>query len=144
MAGCQVRSGLGHSIPASSIDNSARLRDAFPLSACGHTNRPRSSLFEDRQRPSPSNQSSLIRSPRRPRTQIRDRTIFLAISIGLFNQLAGVSAILYYLNDIFLAGGFSKISGDQQAVAIGLMNLFAILLGMSGTPRILSWLPAFG
>jgi SP family arabinose:H+ symporter-like MFS transporter len=57
--------------------------------------------------------------------------IFLAISIGLFNQLAGINAILYYLNDIFLAGGFSKISGDQQAVAIGLMNLVATLLGMS-------------
>ena len=57
--------------------------------------------------------------------------IFLAVSIGLFNQLAGINAILYYLNDIFLAGGFSKISGDQQAVAIGVMNLFATLLGMS-------------
>jgi sugar porter (SP) family MFS transporter len=57
--------------------------------------------------------------------------IFLAISIGLFNQLAGINAILYYLNDIFLAGGFSKISGDQQAVLIGVMNLFATLLGMS-------------
>jgi sugar porter (SP) family MFS transporter len=57
--------------------------------------------------------------------------IFLAISIGLFNQLAGINAILYYLNDIFLAAGFSKISGNQQAVAIGFMNLVATLLGMS-------------
>ena len=57
--------------------------------------------------------------------------IFLAISIGMFNQLAGINAILYYLNDIFLAGGFSKISGDQQAVIIGAMNLAATVLGMS-------------
>ncbi len=57
--------------------------------------------------------------------------IFLAISIGMFNQLAGINAILYYLNDIFKAGGFSKISGDGQAVAIGAMNLAATLLGMS-------------
>ncbi len=57
--------------------------------------------------------------------------IFLAISIGLFNQLAGINAILYYLNDIFKAGGYSKISGDQQAVIIGLMNLVATILGMS-------------
>ena len=57
--------------------------------------------------------------------------IFLAISIGAFNQLSGINAILYYLNDIFQAGGFSKISGDQQAVIIGIMNLFATLLGMS-------------
>ena len=49
--------------------------------------------------------------------------VFLAISIGLFNQLAGINAILYYLNDIFLKAGFSKVSSDLQAVAIGLTNL---------------------
>jgi SP family arabinose:H+ symporter-like MFS transporter len=57
--------------------------------------------------------------------------IFLAISIGMFNQLAGINAILYYLNDIFAAAGFNKISSDLQAVAIGAMNLCATLLGMT-------------
>jgi SP family arabinose:H+ symporter-like MFS transporter len=57
--------------------------------------------------------------------------IFLAISIGLFNQLSGINAILYYLNDIFAAAGFSKVSGDLQAVAIGGMNLAATLLAMT-------------
>jgi SP family arabinose:H+ symporter-like MFS transporter len=57
--------------------------------------------------------------------------IFLAITIGMFNQLAGINAILYYLNDIFTAAGFSKISGGLQAVAIGSMNLAATLLGMT-------------
>ncbi|HEY0785139.1 MAG TPA: sugar porter family MFS transporter, partial [Acidobacteriaceae bacterium] len=57
--------------------------------------------------------------------------IFLAISIGLFNQLAGINAILYYLNDIFNAAGFSKISADEQAVLIGLMNFSATFVGMS-------------
>jgi MFS transporter, SP family, arabinose:H+ symporter len=57
--------------------------------------------------------------------------IFLAITIGLFNQLAGINAILYYLNDIFAAAGFSKMSGDLQAVAIGAMNLCATLLAMT-------------
>jgi SP family arabinose:H+ symporter-like MFS transporter len=57
--------------------------------------------------------------------------IILAITIGMFNQLAGINAILYYLNDIFLAAGFSKISGDMQAVMVGAMNLLATLLGMS-------------
>jgi SP family arabinose:H+ symporter-like MFS transporter len=59
------------------------------------------------------------------------RPIFLAISIGMFNQLSGINAILYYLNDIFGAAGFSKVSGDLQAVAVGSMNLAATLLGMS-------------
>jgi len=57
--------------------------------------------------------------------------IFLAISIGLFNQLSGINAILYYLNDIFAAAGFSRVSGDLQAVAVGAMNLLATLLAMS-------------
>jgi len=57
--------------------------------------------------------------------------IFLAISIGMFNQLSGINAILYYLNDIFAAAGFSKVSGDLQAVAVGGMNLLATLVGMS-------------
>jgi len=35
--------------------------------------------------------------------------IFLAVTIGLFNQLAGINAILYYLNDIFAHAG----SGDR-------------------------------
>lgn len=57
--------------------------------------------------------------------------IFLAITIGMFNQLSGINAILYYLNDIFAAAGFSKLSGALQTVAIGSMNLLATLLGMS-------------
>jgi len=57
--------------------------------------------------------------------------IFLAITIGMFNQLAGINAILYYLNDIFAAAGYDKVSGSLQAVAIGGMNLAATLLGMA-------------
>jgi SP family arabinose:H+ symporter-like MFS transporter len=57
--------------------------------------------------------------------------IFLAVTMGMFNQLAGINAILYYLNDIFLAAGFSRVSGDLQAVAVGATNLLATLLGMS-------------
>ena len=57
--------------------------------------------------------------------------IFLAITIGMFNQVSGINAILYYLNDIFAAAGYSKISGDLQAVAIGAMNLVATLFGMT-------------
>ncbi len=57
--------------------------------------------------------------------------IFLAISIGFFNQLSGINAILYYLNDIFASAGFSSVSSNTQAVAIGLANLVATLLGIS-------------
>lgn len=57
--------------------------------------------------------------------------IFLAITIGMFNQLTGINAILYYLNDIFASAGFGTMSANVQAVAIGLANLLATLLGIS-------------
>ena len=57
--------------------------------------------------------------------------IFLAVSIGLFNQLSGINAILYYSNYIFAAAGFSNLSGSKQTVLIGFMNLLATILGMS-------------
>ena len=57
--------------------------------------------------------------------------VFLAVSIAMFNQLSGINAILYYLNDIFARAGFSKLSGDKQAVAIGLTNLIFTMLAMS-------------
>jgi MFS transporter, SP family, arabinose:H+ symporter len=57
--------------------------------------------------------------------------IFLAVSVAMFNQLSGINAILYYLNDIFAAAGFSKISAGAQAIAIGAMNFAATLAGMA-------------
>jgi len=57
--------------------------------------------------------------------------IFLAVSIGLFNQLSGINAILYYLNDIFSHAGFSRVSGNLQAVAIGATNLLFTMIAMS-------------
>jgi MFS transporter, SP family, arabinose:H+ symporter len=59
------------------------------------------------------------------------KPILLAIAIGAFNQLSGINAILYYLNDIFAAAGFDRISSNLQAVAIGAMNLLATFLGMA-------------
>lgn len=57
--------------------------------------------------------------------------IFLAVSVAMFNQLSGINAILYYLNDIFRLAGFDRVSGDLQAVLIGLMNLVATIIAMS-------------
>jgi sugar porter (SP) family MFS transporter len=57
--------------------------------------------------------------------------IFLAIATGVFNQLSGINSVLYYLNDIFARAGFSKVSSDLQAVAIGATNLAATIIAMS-------------
>ena len=62
--------------------------------------------------------------------------IFLAVTIGMFNQLSGINVVLYYLNDIFRQAGFSKVSGDLQAVAIGATNLLATIIAMSVIDKI--------
>jgi sugar porter (SP) family MFS transporter len=62
--------------------------------------------------------------------------IFLAVSIAMFNQLSGINAILYYLNDIFERSGFSKVSSDLQAVAIGATNLLFTMLAMAVIDRV--------
>ena len=62
--------------------------------------------------------------------------IFLAVTIGMFNQLSGINAILYYLNDIFAHAGFSKVSGSLQAVAVGGTNLLFTVIAMSVIDKI--------
>ncbi len=57
--------------------------------------------------------------------------IFLAVSIAFFNQMSGINAILYYLNDIFAGAGFSKVSASLQAVLVGVTNLVFTMLAMS-------------
>src|SRR5207253_5053952 len=62
--------------------------------------------------------------------------ICLAVSIGMFNQLSGINVILYYLNDIFAHAGFSKVSGNIQAVAVGATNLLFTMIAMSVIDRL--------
>ena len=62
--------------------------------------------------------------------------IFLAVSIGIFNQLSGINAILYYLPDIFMHAGFSKVSSNLQAVVIGGTNLLFTVIAMSVIDKI--------
>ena len=57
--------------------------------------------------------------------------IFLAISIGMFNQLSGINAILYYINDIFAQAGFDTLSSNLQAVAVGATIFLFTMVAMS-------------
>ena len=57
--------------------------------------------------------------------------IILAVSAGAFNQLTGINACLYYLNDIFAAAGASKYGAGMQSVIIGCTNLIFTLIAMS-------------
>lgn len=88
--------------------------------------------------------SEIVKSLNGSTTSTKDRVfqwryrypIFLAISIGMFNQLSGINAILYYLNDIFEKAGFNRLSSDHQAVLIGITNLVAVSLAMSVIDKI--------
>jgi sugar porter (SP) family MFS transporter len=64
------------------------------------------------------------------------KPILLAVSIGMFNQFFGINAILYYLNDIFEHAGFSRVSSDVQAVAIGFTNLLFTIIAMTVIDRL--------
>lgn len=57
--------------------------------------------------------------------------LFLAISIGAFNQLTGINAILSYSVTIFTAAGLGQLSSFAQSIAIGATNLIFTLVGMS-------------
>ena len=59
------------------------------------------------------------------------RPVLIALALGLFNQLSGINAILYYANDIFTRAGYGSASAGKQAVALGLTNLLFTVLGMS-------------
>ncbi|NIJ18623.1 sugar porter (SP) family MFS transporter [Sphingomonas naasensis] len=72
----------------------------------------------------------------RLRWHLHRRPILLAVALAMFNQLSGINAILYYLGDIFAAAGFDAVSADLQAVAIGVANLLATLLGMAIIDRV--------
>ena len=57
--------------------------------------------------------------------------LFLAISIGAFNQLTGINAVISYVHTIFTAAGFSQLSSDSQAIAIGATNFIFTFVGMA-------------
>jgi SP family arabinose:H+ symporter-like MFS transporter len=81
--------------------------------------------------------TSELSGRREPLFQARYRKpVILAIAIGAFNQLSGINAILYYLNDIFERAGFSTVSSDMQAVAIGFTNLLFTLIALQAIDRL--------
>ena len=64
------------------------------------------------------------------------RPMLLAMAVAAFNQLSGINAILYYLNEIFMAAGFGRVSAAGQAVIIGATNLVFTLLALAVIDRV--------
>ena len=59
------------------------------------------------------------------------RPIVLALALAAFNQLIGINAVLYYLNDIFAMAGFGRQSQNGQAVVVGVVMLVATMAALS-------------
>ncbi|TPG39008.1 sugar porter family MFS transporter [Sphingomonas koreensis] len=74
------------------------------------------------------------RDGQRLRWSAHKRPMLLAVLVAAFNQLSGINAILYYLNQIFADAGFH--SADLQAIIIGVANLVFTLIGMALIDRI--------
>ena len=64
------------------------------------------------------------------------KPIVLAILLAMFNQLSGINAILYYLNDIFAAAGFKGIASSWPPVIIAAANLLATVIALSVIDRV--------
>ncbi len=63
------------------------------------------------------------------------KPILLAVFVAGFNQLSGINAMLYYLNDIFAAAG-NDISPDLQAIIIGAVNVIFTAVGIAFIDRL--------
>lgn len=64
------------------------------------------------------------------------RPIALAVLLALFNQLVGINAVLYYLNDILATTGVNHRSQGFQTLLVGLTNLVATLIALSLIDRV--------
>ena len=63
-------------------------------------------------------------------TRPHSKAIFLALTMGLFNQLTGINSVLYFLNDIFSSSGLNSVSGSLRGIAIGATNLVFTIFAM--------------
>jgi sugar porter (SP) family MFS transporter len=62
--------------------------------------------------------------------------IFYAVALAMFNQLAGINAIMYYAPRIFELTGIAKDGALLQAVSIGATNLVFTMLAISVIDKI--------
>lgn len=59
------------------------------------------------------------------------KPVFYAVALAMFNQLAGINAIMYYAPRIFELTGLAKDASLLQAASIGLTNMVFTLLAIS-------------
>lgn len=62
--------------------------------------------------------------------QSYSKLLFIGIAIGMFNQFTGINVVVFYLTDFFRQVGFTKNSGIELALIIGLTNLIFTIVAM--------------
>lgn len=62
--------------------------------------------------------------------------IFYAVALAMFNQLAGINAIMYYAPRIFEMTGIAKDSALLQSISIGATNLVFTMLAITVIDKI--------
>ncbi|HZY79835.1 MAG TPA: sugar porter family MFS transporter [Cyclobacteriaceae bacterium] len=64
-------------------------------------------------------------------TKVYSVPIFYAVALAMFNQLAGINAIMYYAPRIFEMTGLAKDGALLQAVSIGVTNMIFTILAIT-------------
>jgi sugar porter (SP) family MFS transporter len=64
------------------------------------------------------------------------RPLLLACIIGIFNQLDGINAVLYYAPQIFRMAGAGKADALMQSVIVGLTNFVMTIVAMGLIDRV--------
>jgi sugar porter (SP) family MFS transporter len=58
------------------------------------------------------------------------KPMLIGFALIFFNNMAGISAVMNYLNDIFRLAHFSKSASDMGAVLVGFLNFIFTILAM--------------
>jgi sugar porter (SP) family MFS transporter len=64
------------------------------------------------------------------------RPLLLVCMIGVFSQLDGINAVIYYTADIFRMAGADKANALMQSVIVGVTNLVMTLVAMALIDRL--------
>jgi len=63
-------------------------------------------------------------------SKLYSKPIFIAVFVGIFNQLSGINAILYYTPRMFELAGVSSSDAILQPIYIGITNAIFTMLGL--------------
>jgi MFS transporter, SP family, arabinose:H+ symporter len=74
---------------------------------------------------------TFARNPSEPLWQLKYyKPILISFALVFFNNMAGISAVMNYLNDIFRLDGFSRAASDEGAVLVGFLNFIFTIVAM--------------